>query len=103
MNRNTFDGLPLLLPVPQAANLLGISRASAYRLAATGEYANGYHGRRGIRRVTLQGYSHDLTAVRRFIGSKKLQQLTKADGDALVEWMLTEERSSRKRYRPGGQ
>jgi len=37
MNSNTFDALPLLLPVPQAAKLLGISRASAYRLAATGE------------------------------------------------------------------
>jgi excisionase family DNA binding protein len=34
---NTFDELPLLLPVPRAANLLGISRASAYRLVAAGE------------------------------------------------------------------
>ncbi|WP_278188033.1 helix-turn-helix domain-containing protein [Mycolicibacterium sp. S2-37] len=34
---NTFDALPLLLPVPQAAKMLGISRASAYRLAAAGE------------------------------------------------------------------
>lgn len=45
--------------------------------------------------MTLQGYTHDLAAVRRFLGSKKLQQLTKADGDALVDWMLTEGRSSR--------
>ena len=37
MNSNTFDALPLLIPVPQAAKLLGISRASAYRLAAAGE------------------------------------------------------------------
>ncbi|BDX32377.1 hypothetical protein TUM20985_29240 [Mycobacterium antarcticum] len=37
MSSNTFEGLPLLLPVPQAAKLLGISRASAYRLAGTGE------------------------------------------------------------------
>jgi len=58
-------------------------------------------GRRGIRRVTLQGYTHDLSAVRRFMGSKKLQQLTKADGDALVDWMLTRGRTSPKRYRPG--
>jgi excisionase family DNA binding protein len=29
--------LPMLLPVPKAAQLLGISRAAAYRLAATGE------------------------------------------------------------------
>ncbi len=36
--KSFFDALPLLLPVPpQAAKLLGISRASAYRLAATGE------------------------------------------------------------------
>jgi excisionase family DNA binding protein len=34
---NLFDDLPLLLPVPRAAVLLGISRASAYRLVATGE------------------------------------------------------------------
>jgi site-specific recombinase XerC len=58
-------------------------------------------GRRGIRSVTLQGYTHDLKAVRRYLGGTKLQQLTKADGDALVEWMLTEGRSSRKRHRPG--
>jgi excisionase family DNA binding protein len=30
-------GLPLLLPVPRAAVLLGISRAAAYRLTASGE------------------------------------------------------------------
>jgi excisionase family DNA binding protein len=29
--------LPLLIPVPRAATMLGISRASAYRLAASGE------------------------------------------------------------------
>jgi integrase len=51
--------------------------------------------------VTLQGYTHDLKPVRRYLGGKKLQQLTKADGDELVEWMLTEGRSSPKRYRPG--
>ena len=32
-----FDQLPLLLAVPRAAAILGISRASAYRLVATGE------------------------------------------------------------------
>jgi predicted DNA-binding transcriptional regulator AlpA len=31
------DELPLLTPVPRAARMLGISRATAYRLAATGE------------------------------------------------------------------
>lgn len=34
---NVFNELPLLLAVPRAAALLGISRASAYRLAAAGE------------------------------------------------------------------
>jgi hypothetical protein len=32
-----LDNLPLLLAVPRAATILGISRASAYRLAASGE------------------------------------------------------------------
>jgi excisionase family DNA binding protein len=31
------EELPLLIPVPRAAHILGISRASAYRLAASGE------------------------------------------------------------------
>jgi excisionase family DNA binding protein len=34
---NAFADLPLLLAVPRAAQLLGISRAAAYRLAASGE------------------------------------------------------------------
>jgi len=33
---NVFNDLPLLLAVPRAAQLLGISRAAAYRLAASG-------------------------------------------------------------------
>jgi hypothetical protein len=32
---NVFSDLPLLLPVPHAAKLLGISRQSAYRLPAS--------------------------------------------------------------------
>lgn len=32
-----FGDLPLLLPIPQAATLLGISRSAAYRCAASGE------------------------------------------------------------------
>jgi excisionase family DNA binding protein len=32
-----FDGLPVLIAVPRAAELLGISRASAYRYAESGE------------------------------------------------------------------
>jgi excisionase family DNA binding protein len=34
---NVFNDLPLLLAVPHAATLLGISRASAYKLVASGE------------------------------------------------------------------
>jgi Helix-turn-helix domain len=34
---NAFDDLPLLLAVPRAAQLLGNSRAAAYRLVASGE------------------------------------------------------------------
>lgn len=31
------DDLPALIPVPRAAEILGLSRASAYRYAAAGE------------------------------------------------------------------
>ena len=37
MDNNVFNDLPLLLAVPRAATLLGISRAAAYRLVASGE------------------------------------------------------------------
>ena len=37
MEDKVFNELPLLLAVPRAAAILGISRASAYRLAAAGE------------------------------------------------------------------
>ena len=37
MEDNAFNDLPLLLAVPRAAQLLGISRAAAYRLAASGD------------------------------------------------------------------
>jgi hypothetical protein len=36
-NRSPFDGLPVLIAVPRAAKILGLSRASAYRLSASGE------------------------------------------------------------------
>jgi excisionase family DNA binding protein len=32
-----LDSLPMLLAVPQAARLLGISRSAAYRLAGSGD------------------------------------------------------------------
>ena len=41
-----FDGLPLLIPVPQAAKLLGISRAAAYRFASGGDLPIKRLGRR---------------------------------------------------------
>lgn len=37
MEHNVFNELPLLLAVPRAAKLLGISRAAAYRLVAADE------------------------------------------------------------------
>jgi predicted DNA-binding transcriptional regulator AlpA len=37
VENNAFEDLPLLLAVPHAARLLGISRAAAYRLAAADE------------------------------------------------------------------
>lgn len=37
MEDNVFNDLPLLLAVPRAPQLLGISRAAAYRLVASGE------------------------------------------------------------------
>jgi excisionase family DNA binding protein len=39
-------GLPLLIPVPQAAKLLGISRAAAYRFASAGDLPTKKLGRR---------------------------------------------------------
>lgn len=35
--KQEFDNLPALLPVPQAARILGLARASAYRYAKDGE------------------------------------------------------------------
>ena len=37
MENNVFNELPLLLTVPRAAQLLGITRAATYRLVASGE------------------------------------------------------------------
>ena len=41
-----FSGLPLLIPVPQAAKLIGISRAAAYRFASAGDLPTKKLGRR---------------------------------------------------------
>lgn len=41
-----FAGLPLLIAVPEAAKLLGISRATGYRLAAAGDLPIKRLGRR---------------------------------------------------------
>lgn len=41
-----FAGLPVLIAVPQAAKLLGISRAAAYRFANSGELPTKRLGRR---------------------------------------------------------
>jgi hypothetical protein len=41
-----FAGLPLLIPVPQAAGLIGISRAAAYRFARAGDLPTKRLGRR---------------------------------------------------------
>jgi len=41
-----FAGLPLLIAVPEAAKLLGISRAAAYRFASSGQLPAKRLGRR---------------------------------------------------------
>ncbi|WP_433524214.1 site-specific integrase [Nocardia pseudovaccinii] len=56
--------------------------------------------RRTIRRVTLNNYKSHLKPVRRFFGGRKLAELTKPDGDKLVEWMLTTARVDQRRYDP---
>lgn len=43
---DAFADLPLLIPVPRAAQLLGISRAAAYRFASAGDLPTKRLGRR---------------------------------------------------------
>jgi predicted DNA-binding transcriptional regulator AlpA len=45
-SRDPFASLPLLIPVPRAAELLGISRAAAYRFARSGDLPTKRLGRR---------------------------------------------------------
>jgi hypothetical protein len=44
--KDPFEGLPLLISVPLAARLLGISRAAACRFASAGELPTKRLGRR---------------------------------------------------------
>lgn len=46
MTADPLEGLPILIPVPRAAKLLGISRAAAYRFAASGDLPTKKLGRR---------------------------------------------------------
>jgi excisionase family DNA binding protein len=57
-------GLPLLIPVPEAAKLIGISRAAAYRFASAGELPTKKLGRRV------------------YVVSAKLRQFIEMDGEA---------------------
>jgi hypothetical protein len=41
-----LQGLPLLIPVPRAAQILGISRSAAYRCAACGDLPTAHLGGR---------------------------------------------------------
>jgi predicted DNA-binding transcriptional regulator AlpA len=41
-----LEGQPMLIPVPAAAQLLGISRSAAYRCAATGDLPTTHLGGR---------------------------------------------------------
>lgn len=44
--RTELGELPLLIPVPRAAKLLGISRSAAYRCAASGDLPSTHLGGR---------------------------------------------------------
>ena len=56
-----FAGLPLLIAVPEAAKLLGISRAAAYRFASAGDLPVKHLGRR-VYVVTAR--------LRKFVGTE---------------------------------
>jgi excisionase family DNA binding protein len=46
LDARDLRGLPLLIPVPRAAELLGISRSAAYRCAASGDLPTTHLGGR---------------------------------------------------------
>jgi hypothetical protein len=59
---HALDGLPLLLPVPKVAKLLGLPRSSAYRLAESGELPR--RTRAAVARLTVAAFFDQwLTAV----------------------------------------
>lgn len=43
---NPLEGLPILIPIPLASELLGISRSAAYRCAASGDLPTTHLGGR---------------------------------------------------------
>ena len=45
-SQSGLDRLPLLIPIPQVAKLLGISRSAAYRCAAAGDLPSTHLGGR---------------------------------------------------------
>jgi excisionase family DNA binding protein len=45
-SQSDLDQLPLLIPIPRAAKLLGISRSAAYRCAASGDLPTTHLGGR---------------------------------------------------------
>lgn len=56
-----LDGLPILLPVPHAAKILGLTRSTAYRLAASGELpSRRLGGRVYVVTAKLRGLINDL-------------------------------------------
>jgi hypothetical protein len=46
IRNDSLDGLPLLLPVSRAAEILGISRSAAYRCVASGDLPTKHLGGR---------------------------------------------------------
>ncbi len=59
-----YAGIPLLIPDPEAAKLIGISRAAAYRFASAGELPTKRLGRRV------------------YVVSAKLREFIEMDGEA---------------------
>ncbi|MBU8818773.1 helix-turn-helix domain-containing protein [Mycolicibacterium goodii] len=69
MQDSVFNNRPLLLPVPHAAELLGVSRAAAYRLAASGELPT---RRLGGRVYIVTSGLRDLVVPGQHVGSRRV-------------------------------